>query len=124
MIWTIVDMSKPSRGCSDDCRSFDSVSLPQGVEESLSHSFQETNVDKTGLDASDNETSSSVELVNAIDSIFEAEEQIEILQKIVPDWPCKKVVSSGDTMYCIKNASDLDSVRSRLLSHVTKEDEC
>lgn len=46
------------------------ISFSMRVEESLSHSFQETNVDKTGLDASDNETSSSVELVNAIDSIF------------------------------------------------------
>lgn len=46
------------------------ISFSMQVEESLSHSFQETNVDKTGLDASDNETSSSVELVNAIDSIF------------------------------------------------------
>jgi len=40
------------------------------VEESLSHSFEETNVDKTGLDASDNNPSSMVELVDVIDSIF------------------------------------------------------
>lgn len=40
-------------------------------------------------------------MMNCLDfvEIREAEEQIEILEKIVPDWLCKKVVSSGDTMY-------------------------
>ncbi|KEH26836.1 DNA replication factor CDT1-like protein [Medicago truncatula] len=146
-----VDMSKPSRGCSEDFKSFDSVSPPQEVDENLSHSFQKINVDQHCLVASDNNPSSLVELVNVIDSIFdsvkrtsmtkeellqkimmncldfvkirEAEEQIEILEKTVPDWLCKKVVSSGDTMYCVKNALDLDSVRSRLLSNVNKGDE-
>ncbi|CAJ2667104.1 unnamed protein product [Trifolium pratense] len=136
-----VDMSKPSRGCSEDFKSFDSASLLQEVQENL----------YIGLDASDDNSSSLVELVNVIDSIFssvkrtsitkeellqkimmncldfveisEAEEQIEILEKIVPDWICKKLVSSGDTMYCVKNAVDLESVRSRLLSNVTKGDE-
>ncbi|CAJ2667108.1 unnamed protein product [Trifolium pratense] len=106
-----VDMSKPSRGCSEDFKSFDSASLLQEVQENL----------YIGLDASDDNSSSLVELVNVIDSIFssvkrtsitkeellqkimmncldfveisEAEEQIEILEKIVPDWICKKLVS-------------------------------
>ncbi|RHN52618.1 putative DNA replication factor Cdt1 [Medicago truncatula] len=122
------------------------------VDENLGHSFQKINVDQHSLNALDNNPSSLVELVNVIDSIFdsvkrtsismtkeellqkimmncldfveirEAEEQIEILEKTVPDWLCKKVVSSGDTMYCVKNALDLDSVRLRLLSSVTKGD--
>ncbi|WJX71526.1 hypothetical protein P8452_55510 [Trifolium repens] len=51
------------------------------------------------------------------------EGKIKILEKIVPDWICKKLVSSGDTMYCIKNAVDLESIRSRLVSNVTEGDE-
>ncbi|RHN79039.1 hypothetical protein MtrunA17_Chr1g0172551 [Medicago truncatula] len=64
------EKSKPSRGCSDDFRSFDSVSLPQEVDENLSHSFQKINVNQHCLDASDNNPSSLVELVNVTDSIF------------------------------------------------------
>jgi len=108
-----VNMSKPSRGYFEDCRSFDSVSLPlevchlvlvlildlflklyfginllfwylskaifivkaifslvkviaflligfsMQVVEKLGHSFEKTNVDQTGLDASDNNASST-----------------------------------------------------------------
>ncbi|KAK2367381.1 hypothetical protein P8452_55726 [Trifolium repens] len=146
-----VDMSKPSRGCSEDFKSFDSVSLLQEVQENLHYSLKKINQKEIGLDASDDNSSSLVELVNVIDSIFssvkrtpitkeellqkimmncldfveisEAEEQIEILEKIVPDWLCKKLVSSGDTMYCVKNAVDLESIRSRLVNNVTKGDE-
>ncbi|KAK2350340.1 CDT1 protein a, chloroplastic [Trifolium repens] len=146
-----VDMSKPSKGCSEDFKSFDSVSLLQEVQENLYYSQEKINQNEIGVDASDGNPSSLVELVNVIDSIFssvkrtsitkeellqkimmncldfveisEAEEQIEILEKIVPDWICKKLVSSGDTMYCVKNAVDLESIRSRLLSNVTKGDE-
>ncbi|WJX71522.1 hypothetical protein P8452_55506 [Trifolium repens] len=121
------------------------------VQEKLYYSQEKINQNKIGVDASDDNPSSLVELVNVIDSIFssvkrtlitkeellqkimmncldfveisEAEEQIEILEKIVPDWICKKLVSSGDTMYCVNNAVDLESIRSRLLSNVTKGDE-
>ncbi|PNX76416.1 cdt1-like protein chloroplastic-like, partial [Trifolium pratense] len=143
-----VDMSKPSRGCSENFKSFDSSSLLQEVPENLYYSLEKINQNDIGLDASDDNSSSLVELVNVIDSIFssvkrtsitkeellqkimmncldfveisEVEEQIEILEKIVPDWICKKLVSSGDTVYCIKNAVDLESIRSRLLNNVTK----
>jgi hypothetical protein len=58
------------------------------VKESLSHSFEETAVDKTGLDASDNDPSSLVELINVIDSIFGSVKRTsitkeELLQKIM-----------------------------------------
>jgi len=42
------------------------------VDENLSHSFQKINVDQHCLDASDNNPSSLVELVNVIDSIFDS----------------------------------------------------
>ncbi|GAU22537.1 hypothetical protein TSUD_296570 [Trifolium subterraneum] len=64
-------------------------------------------------------------MMNCLDfvEISKAEEKIEILEKIVPDWLCKKLVSSVDTMHCVKNAVDLESIRSRLVSNVTKGDE-
>ncbi|XP_004512799.1 uncharacterized protein [Cicer arietinum] len=139
-------ISKLSRGFSEDPKSFDSVSLEVPVN--IGYSLEKTNQNQTGLDALDNNISSLVELVNVIDYIFrsvqrtpitkeellqkimmncldfveirEAEEQIEILEKLLPDWICKKLVCSGDTMYCVKNALDFDSVRSRLLSNVTE----
>ncbi|RHN52604.1 hypothetical protein MtrunA17_Chr6g0482341 [Medicago truncatula] len=83
MIWTIEDVLR-----SEDCKSFGSVSLPQQVDENLSHSFHKINVDQHCLDASDNNPSSSVELVNVIDSIFDSVERSsitkeELLQKIM-----------------------------------------
>ncbi|XP_058739372.1 CDT1-like protein b [Vicia villosa] len=145
--------SKLSKGRPEDCKSFDSVSLPREVQENLCYSFEKISQNQVSSDASDDNPPSLVELVNVIDSIFtsvktnaitkeellqkimpncldfvdtrEAEEQIEILEKIVPDWICKKSLASVDgvTMYCVNNAIDLDSVRSRLLSNVTKGDE-
>ncbi|KDP45821.1 hypothetical protein JCGZ_17428 [Jatropha curcas] len=44
----------------------------------------------------------------------QVEEQIEILEKLVPDWICMKLAPSGDVLYCIKKASDLNSVQSRV----------
>ncbi|CAK8540972.1 unnamed protein product [Lathyrus sativus] len=122
------------------------ATLPREIQENLCYSFEKINQNQISLDASDDNPPSLVELVNVIDSIFcsvktneitkeellqkimincsefvettrEVEEQIEILEKIVPDWMCKKLLASVDgvTMYCINNAIDLDSVRSRLL---------
>ncbi|KAI5431559.1 hypothetical protein KIW84_035662 [Lathyrus oleraceus] len=151
-----VDMLESSKAMpeSEYCKSFDSVSLPQEIQENLCYSFEKINQNQISLDASDDNPPSLVELVNVIDSIFssaktneitkeellqkimvncsdfvettrEVEEQIEILEKIVPDWICKKLLASVDgiTLYCVNNAIDLDSVRSRLLSNATKGDE-
>ncbi|CAI8592135.1 unnamed protein product [Vicia faba] len=145
--------SKLSKGCPEDCKSFDSVSLPREVQQNLCYSFEKINQNQISSDAADNDPPSLVKLVNVIDSIFssvntneitkeellqkimrncldfvetrEAEEQIKILEKILPDWICKKSLASVDgvTMYCVNNEIDLDSVRSRLLSNVTKGDE-
>ncbi|XP_059647226.1 CDT1-like protein a, chloroplastic [Cornus florida] len=46
----------------------------------------------------------------------EVEEQIELLEKLVPDWICKKLAPSGDVLYNIKKVSDLNSIRERLIS--------
>ncbi|KAA8542898.1 hypothetical protein F0562_024067 [Nyssa sinensis] len=43
----------------------------------------------------------------------EVEEQIELLEKQVPDWICRKLSPSGDLLYNIRKASDLHSVRER-----------
>ncbi|KAL5142726.1 CDT1-like protein a, chloroplastic [Glycine soja] len=126
-----------SRGCYEDCNSFGSVSAPQEAEESLK---------QADLDTQHKKSSPLLDLVNVIHSIFQSvqripitkeellhkilvntldfveiravEEQIESLEKLVPDWICKKLVATGDTMYCINKVSDLDSVRSRLSTNV------
>ncbi|XP_015578135.1 CDT1-like protein b [Ricinus communis] len=46
----------------------------------------------------------------------QVEEQIEILEKQVPDWICRKPVPSGDALYSIKKMVDLKSVQSRVAS--------
>ncbi|KAM7479559.1 hypothetical protein LguiA_027772 [Lonicera macranthoides] len=46
----------------------------------------------------------------------EVEEQMELLEKLVPDWICKKLTPSGDLLYNIKKVSDLSSVCERLIS--------
>ncbi|XP_027357319.1 CDT1-like protein a, chloroplastic [Abrus precatorius] len=135
------------RGWCEDCNSFGSVSVHQEAEESLGNSFEKTNQNQAGFDTLHKKSSSLLNLVNVIHSIFqsvkrapltkeellqkilmnsfdfveirEVEEQIESLEKLVPDWICKKLVPTGDVMYCIKEVSDLDSVRSRLFSNVT-----
>ncbi|KAJ9145665.1 hypothetical protein P3X46_028022 [Hevea brasiliensis] len=43
----------------------------------------------------------------------QVEEQIEILEKLVPDWICTKLAPTGDVLYSIKKLSDLNSVESR-----------
>uniref|UniRef100_A0A5B7BBR2 CDT1 Geminin-binding domain-containing protein n=1 Tax=Davidia involucrata TaxID=16924 RepID=A0A5B7BBR2_DAVIN len=46
----------------------------------------------------------------------EIEEQIELLEKLVPDWICQKLSPGGDLLYNIRKVSDLNSVRERLIS--------
>ncbi|XP_010908306.2 CDT1-like protein a, chloroplastic [Elaeis guineensis] len=53
-----------------------------------------------------------------IEETREVEEQLELLEELVPDWICKKAVSSGDLLYCIKQTSDPKSVRARLIEAV------
>ncbi|KAF1859409.1 hypothetical protein Lal_00009993 [Lupinus albus] len=132
----------PSRGCSEDFKFSGSDSLPR-VEESLGCFSEKTNqIEAAGLDTCHEASSSMLDMVNVIHSIFyslkrtpitkeellqkiimncfdfveirEVEEQLEILEKLVPDWICKKLVPSGDIMYRIKEVSDLDSVRARV----------
>ncbi|XP_043715203.1 CDT1-like protein a, chloroplastic isoform X2 [Telopea speciosissima] len=45
----------------------------------------------------------------------EVEEQLELLEELVPDWISKKLVPSGDIFYCIRKVSDLVSIRERLV---------
>ncbi|CAA7408295.1 unnamed protein product [Spirodela intermedia] len=45
----------------------------------------------------------------------EVEEQLSLLEELVPDWICSKMISTGDLMYCISRASDPKSVRARLV---------
>jgi len=65
------------------------IGFSMQVDENLGHSFQKINVDQHCLDASDNNSPSSlVELVNVIDSIFDSVKRTsitkeELLQKIM-----------------------------------------
>ncbi|KAI4347381.1 hypothetical protein L6164_008197 [Bauhinia variegata] len=135
-----------SRGSSEGCKASGSVVLPQEVEESLGCSHETPNRIQAGLATEQQISSSLIDLVDVIHSVFcsvkyspitkeellhkiimnsldyveirEVEERCEILEKVVPDWICKKLVPTGDAMYCIKKVSDLDSVRSKLCSNV------
>ncbi|KAL2967665.1 hypothetical protein AAZX31_16G187700 [Glycine max] len=117
-----------SRGCSEDCNSFGSVSAPQEAEESLGYASEKITQKQADLDTQHKKSSPLLNLVNVIHSIFqsvqripitkeelqhkilmntldfveirEVEEQIEYLEKLVPDWICKKLVATGDTVYC------------------------
>ncbi|CAH9132724.1 unnamed protein product [Cuscuta epithymum] len=51
-----------------------------------------------------------------IDETSDIERQIALLEKLVPDWICKKGEPSGGFLYSIKSVSDLDSVCGRLSS--------
>ncbi|KAK1384125.1 CDT1-like protein a, chloroplastic [Heracleum sosnowskyi] len=56
-------------------------------------------------------------IMNALDVVErrEVEEQIDLLEKLVPDWIGKKLAPSGDILYNIKKVSDLKSVSERLI---------
>lgn len=49
-----------------------------------------------------------------IDENTDVEGQIELLERLVPDWLSKKSASTGDLLYSIRKASDLNSVCERL----------
>lgn len=57
-------------------------------------------------------------IMNSFDIVErgEVEEQIEILENMVPDWIYRKLTPGGDIMYNIKKVPDLDSVRARIIS--------
>ncbi|OVA07403.1 CDT1 Geminin-binding domain-like [Macleaya cordata] len=48
----------------------------------------------------------------------EVEEQLDLLEELVPDWIHKKLVSSGDLLYSVRKVSDLESIRARLVEAV------
>ena len=57
-------------------------------------------------------------IINNLDIIErrEVEEEIELLEKLVPDWICKKLAPSGDAMYKINKVADLASVQGRVIN--------
>ncbi|KAL4654218.1 hypothetical protein ACB092_01G362200 [Castanea dentata] len=57
-------------------------------------------------------------IMNSFDIVErgEVEEQIALLENLVPDWICRKLTPGGDIMYNIKKVPDLDSVRARIIS--------
>ncbi|KDO47619.1 hypothetical protein CISIN_1g010970mg [Citrus sinensis] len=57
-------------------------------------------------------------IMNNLDIIErrEVEEQIELLEKLVPEWISKKLVPGGDIMYDINQVSDLTSIQARVMS--------
>ncbi|GER38424.1 mitochondrial protein [Striga asiatica] len=48
------------------------------------------------------------------DDRHEVEMHMEGLEKLVPDWFCKKLACSGDLLYSMKKVSDLKSIRERV----------
>lgn len=51
-----------------------------------------------------------------IDENTDVEGQIELLEKLVPDWLCKSSAPTGDLLYSIKKVSDLNSVCEKVAS--------
>ncbi|KAL3529632.1 hypothetical protein ACH5RR_008954 [Cinchona calisaya] len=51
-----------------------------------------------------------------IDENSNIEEQIELLEKLVPDWICRRLAPSGDLLYNVKKVPDLNSVCERVIS--------
>lgn len=50
-----------------------------------------------------------------IEETREVDEQLQLLEVLVPDWIYKKATSNGDCFYCIKKAFDEESIRARLV---------
>ncbi|XP_030521594.1 CDT1-like protein a, chloroplastic isoform X3 [Rhodamnia argentea] len=46
----------------------------------------------------------------------EVEEQVELLEKLFPDWFCRRSTHSGDIVYSIKEGTRLESIMARLIS--------
>lgn len=57
-------------------------------------------------------------LVNSFDITErkEVEDQLDLLEKLIPDCICSKLVPSGDILYKMKKMSDIHSVRARLMT--------
>ncbi|PON53614.1 DNA replication factor [Trema orientale] len=57
-------------------------------------------------------------IINNLDIVEkrEVEEQIDLLERLVPDWIYKELAPSGDIMYNIKDVSDLDSIQAKLIT--------
>ncbi|GKV13864.1 hypothetical protein SLEP1_g24829 [Rubroshorea leprosula] len=57
-------------------------------------------------------------IINNLDIVErgEVEEQIELLEKLAPDWICRNLAPGGDILYNIRKFSDLNSVQARLVS--------
>ncbi|PON57751.1 DNA replication factor [Parasponia andersonii] len=57
-------------------------------------------------------------IINDLDIVEkrEVEEQIDLLERLVPDWIYKELAPSGDIMYNIKDLSDLDSIQAKLVT--------
>uniref|UniRef100_A0A1D1Z936 CDT1-like protein b n=1 Tax=Anthurium amnicola TaxID=1678845 RepID=A0A1D1Z936_9ARAE len=53
-----------------------------------------------------------------IEDTGEVDEQLHLLEELVPDWICGRTMSSGDFLYSISGASDLKAVRARLIETV------
>lgn len=49
-----------------------------------------------------------------IEESSEVEEQLGLLEELVPDWLCKKSTCNGEFLYCIKRVPHPDSIRTRL----------
>lgn len=49
-----------------------------------------------------------------IEETSEVEEQLSLLEELVPDWMCKKSTCNGELLYCIKRVPDSNTVRVRL----------
>lgn len=50
-----------------------------------------------------------------IEETREVEEQLQLLEELVPDWISKIAASNGDCFYCIKRGYDQESVRATLV---------
>ncbi|XP_054807430.1 CDT1-like protein a, chloroplastic [Prosopis cineraria] len=142
------NIPEASQGCTEDFNISNSVVLSQKVAPRLDISHENTNQTQGGSTTWQQIPSPLLGLFDVIYSIFcavkfspitkeellhkiimnsldfvemrEAEEQINFLEKVVPDWIYRKLGPSGGIMYCIKEVSDLESVRSRLSSNSIK----
>ncbi|XP_077220660.1 CDT1-like protein a, chloroplastic [Tasmannia lanceolata] len=123
-----------------------SASHLETVQENASYIFEDRKTSLTGLEKRRQMITSLPGLFNIIQLIFksancssitkqellhkillhncdivesrEVEEQLELLEELVPDWICGKMMSSGDFLYCIKRISNPESMLARLVESV------
>ncbi|KAL0923492.1 hypothetical protein M5K25_007551 [Dendrobium thyrsiflorum] len=58
--------------------------------------------------------SNNLDIEETSNTYCEVEEQLGLLEELVPDWMYKKSTCNGEFLYCIKRLPDPDSVRTRL----------